>query len=393
MERSPPAASKPFGSASADWTGGKGVSCSSQGIIPLSALHLLPAVLRQLAHYAPALDDRMGMPTVIEGEAEFVLAEKFVEQLTAQRTDRGQTVALRIVFEKNRRERLRCRACQYLRALGGIVLAVLGAAVDHMGELASGGLFVAVADEADLAGGIGESMGADRRIGDDAVFRAHAARPLIGLLVRGLQLSERLGGPAEVQQEAGCRGKRVVENEIPARLERATPERPARRVDEPRAGIEPRARVGRRRWHRCAERRRGAGQHEISSLHGKVCCNAKGCRLPVSSELLRRQDFSGVKTERPRLAVGIEVTQRRRDRAEGDFLPGNLALLEQPDLQGFLARGEVAVEQPGAVEDVDLVHVGHRQKRDRKSTRLNSSHSQISYAVFCLKKKNREIRE
>src|SRR2546427_3651350 len=27
---------------------------------------------------------------------------------------------------------------------------------------------------------------------------------------------------------------------------------------------------------------------------------------------------------------------------------------------------------------------------DRKSTRLNSSHSQISYAVFCLKKKNHE---
>src|SRR2546427_2828618 len=27
--------------------------------------------------------------------------------------------------------------------------------------------------------------------------------------------------------------------------------------------------------------------------------------------------------------------------------------------------------------------------RDRKSTRLNSSHDQISYAVFCLKKKNR----
>src|SRR2546430_12922892 len=28
-------------------------------------------------------------------------------------------------------------------------------------------------------------------------------------------------------------------------------------------------------------------------------------------------------------------------------------------------------------------------RRDRKSTRLNSSHSQISYAVFCLKKKNK----
>src|SRR5688572_31788803 len=31
-----------------------------------------------------------------------------------------------------------------------------------------------------------------------------------------------------------------------------------------------------------------------------------------------------------------------------------------------------------------------RNVRDRKSTRLNSSHSQISYAVFCLKKKNNQ---
>src|SRR5688572_31746811 len=30
-------------------------------------------------------------------------------------------------------------------------------------------------------------------------------------------------------------------------------------------------------------------------------------------------------------------------------------------------------------------------ERDRKSTRLNSSHSQISYAVFCLKKKKNTI--
>src|SRR2546430_3776495 len=31
------------------------------------------------------------------------------------------------------------------------------------------------------------------------------------------------------------------------------------------------------------------------------------------------------------------------------------------------------------------------RRRDRKSTRLNSSHSQISYAVFCLKKKKKNI--
>src|SRR2546430_9476711 len=34
---------------------------------------------------------------------------------------------------------------------------------------------------------------------------------------------------------------------------------------------------------------------------------------------------------------------------------------------------------------------GH-QRADRKSTRLNSSHSQISYAVFCLKKKKQQER-
>src|SRR2546427_8317888 len=34
-----------------------------------------------------------------------------------------------------------------------------------------------------------------------------------------------------------------------------------------------------------------------------------------------------------------------------------------------------------------LVLLGDKDQLDRKSTRLNSSHSQISYAVFCLKKK------
>src|SRR3989475_8041580 len=46
------------------------------------------------------------------------------------------------------------------------------------------------------------------------------------------------------------------------------------------------------------------------------------------------------------------------------------------------ALGRAAV--PG--EDAERFEIGHEQG-DRKSTRLNSSHSQISYAVFCLKKK------
>src|SRR3712207_8380545 len=39
----------------------------------------------------------------------------------------------------------------------------------------------------------------------------------------------------------------------------------------------------------------------------------------------------------------------------------------------------------GPAENVTLLAA--EQRRDRKSTRLNSSHANISYAVFCLKKK------
>src|SRR2546430_9421019 len=50
-----------------------------------------------------------------------------------------------------------------------------------------------------------------------------------------------------------------------------------------------------------------------------------------------------------------------------------------PDHGGHCLEGAVAGDQRPD-------HRGARH-RDRKSTRLNSSHSQISYAVFCLKKK------
>src|SRR5687768_17946009 len=47
------------------------------------------------------------------------------------------------------------------------------------------------------------------------------------------------------------------------------------------------------------------------------------------------------------------------------------------------ADGALAGMKPGAI------FVDHTTASDRKSTRLNSSHGYISYAVFCLKKKNR----
>src|SRR5206468_12442661 len=44
--------------------------------------------------------------------------------------------------------------------------------------------------------------------------------------------------------------------------------------------------------------------------------------------------------------------------------------------------------QGGAREPIDLAQA-YAAVVDRKSTRLNSSHDQISYAVFCLKKKKK----
>src|SRR3712207_8160708 len=43
-------------------------------------------------------------------------------------------------------------------------------------------------------------------------------------------------------------------------------------------------------------------------------------------------------------------------------------------------------------EDRFYVLASRLAQKDRKSTRLNSSHANISYAVFCLKKKHRAVR-
>src|SRR2546427_12954387 len=70
-------------------------------------------------------------------------------------------------------------------------------------------------------------------------------------------------------------------------------------------------------------------------------------------------------------ALPILDERRGRVRVGGaDDLEDDPALSRQP-------------EAPG-------VERGVERERDRKSTRLNSSHSQISYAVFCLKKKKRK---
>src|SRR2546430_9106685 len=52
---------------------------------------------------------------------------------------------------------------------------------------------------------------------------------------------------------------------------------------------------------------------------------------------------------------------------------------------------ESGVDVVGAFATTGLLDNHGDEDQDRKSTRLNSSHSQISYAVFCLKKKKRTL--
>src|SRR5258705_961827 len=56
------------------------------------------------------------------------------------------------------------------------------------------------------------------------------------------------------------------------------------------------------------------------------------------------------------------------------------------ELPGKLRAGEGSV--PVVQQKARLLTAGEGFDEDRKSTRLNSSHLGISYAVFCLKKKN-----
>src|SRR2546427_7234059 len=87
-----------------------------------------------------------------------------------------------------------------------------------------------------------------------------------------------------------------------------------------------------------------------------------------------------------------ELRREQQERADRDEHPHRLVWLQEE----VLVRVVKPSHLPGHPRDV------HREKGaivkdecepevhlDRKSTRLNSSHSQISYAVFCLKKKKK----
>src|SRR5699024_12798964 len=69
-------------------------------------------------------------------------------------------------------------------------------------------------------------------------------------------------------------------------------------------------------------------------------------------------------------------------RRSSDLLYGNLQAAEQDRAISPAAAGTRKIVLATAIAETSLTI-------DRKSTRLNSSHVSISYAVFCLKKKTR----
>src|SRR5437870_12126711 len=124
-----------------------------------------------------------------------------------------------------------------------------------------------------------------------------------------------------------------------------------------------------------------------------------GCLLPVRDPLLgTTQGVADAALEGVGGALDQEVGRRRCQDV--------LAVQRQPTLldvhpahppeKGLGRRPvglvlELAQVRAGAARaahlDIQRFHDGEPTARDRKSTRLNSSHVAISYAVFCLKKK------
>src|SRR3989440_8925963 len=82
------------------------------------------------------------------------------------------------------------------------------------------------------------------------------------------------------------------------------------------------------------------------------------------------------------VSVGV-VPPKRADGPIDLVLPSNIQAIEETAIHartsGYVRERYVDIGDRVALADVAA--------GDRKSTRLNSSHDQISYAVFCLKKK------
>src|SRR2546430_5249138 len=88
---------------------------------------------------------------------------------------------------------------------------------------------------------------------------------------------------------------------------------------------------------------------------------------------------------RPPRSTLFPYTTLFRSASDGDDL-----LVAQRDHRRNARRSNATEPASTRIAGLSVIpRSASRRSRDRKSTRLNSSHSQISYAVFCLKKKKK----
>src|SRR2546430_13598195 len=84
---------------------------------------------------------------------------------------------------------------------------------------------------------------------------------------------------------------------------------------------------------------------------------------------------------RPPRSTLFPYTTLFRSPDNDDALPRTVFVMERTfEFAGAIPASDLSTGSPTGYDWLF-------RRRDRKSTRLNSSHSQISYAVFCLKKK------
>src|SRR5688572_31621067 len=129
-------------------------------------------------------------------------------------------------------------------------------------------------------------------------------------------------------------------------------------------------------------RARSQDDSEARRSAGEADAGARRADLPP-----RQQSDRGAHRATDLRRVARTGTARHAGHRLGNAdLVGDLRRLIVFDLDGTLVDSRRDLADSANELIVELG--GAALTEDRKSTRLNSSHSQISYAVFCLKKKN-----
>src|SRR5690606_17822073 len=150
--------------------------------------------------------------------------------------------------------------------------------------------------------------------------------------------------------------------------------------------------------------------YELLSTGGtKKFLEENGVSITAVDEITKFPEILGgrVKTLHPLVHGGLlakhDDAEHQSQMAENGISPIDIVCVNLYPFRETIAKPDVTVDD--AIENIDIggptmlrsaaknhayvtVIVDATDYEDRKSTRLNSSHVKISYAVFCLKKKN-----